>query len=563
MNLNLTKNAKSVLSRFLARDKTGKIIETPEQMFSRIAKAIAKEDKKYNQNADKSEKEFFESMLALEFLPNIPTISNAGKTLGQLAACFVLPVEDSLDKIFQAIKEMALIQKTGGGTGFSFSRLRPEGSIVAETGGIASGPVSFMGVFDCATGAIKEGGIRRGANMGILNIEHPDIEKFITCKDRGGFPNFNISVGLTDKFMKSVEENKLFSLEFKGKSYKTMPAKKIFDMICKHAWLTGDPGVLFLDTINKTNPTPELGRIEATNPCGEFAGLPYESCVLGSINLEKFVEGRKMNYEKLEKTIKIGVHFLDNCIDASSYPIPEIEKVVKGNRKIGLGIMGFANLLIKLGIPYNSQEAIKKAGEIMSFVQEKAWQASHELADTREAFPNFEKSIFKHKRLVRNATCTTIAPTGTIAIIADTSPGIEPLFGVAFKRFTYFETLTELNPLFKDTIKKYRLSKKELGTIYETGSVKHTKLPDEIKKLFVTSHEISPEWHVKIQAAFQKYTDNAVSKTVNLPEKASVDDIKKTFMLAYALGCKGLTIYRHKSKPTQVLTFCETCKRKK
>ena len=553
--LKLTGNAKTVLERFLARNKEGKIIESAEGMFSRIAKNIAKEDKKYSLNPAKSEKDFYDAMISLEFLPNVPVLANAGRSLQQLAACFVLPVPDSLDGIFQALKEMAIIQKTGGGTGFSFSRLRPEGSIVRETGGIASGPVSFMHVFDCATGAIKEGGIRRGANMGVLNIEHPDIEKFITCKDQGSLANFNISVGITENFMKAVKQNKSFNLIFNNKTYKTLSAKKLFDMITKHAWLTGDPGILFIDTINKSNPTPLLGKIETTNPCGEFAGLPYESCILGSINLAKLVEGRCINYQKLEYLINLAVHFLDNCIDASSYPIPEIEKIVKANRKIGLGVMGFADLLIKLNIPYNSEQAVQLAEQIMRFVHEKAHKSSSHLAEARGVFPNFNKSIWKNKHKMRNATCTTIAPTGTIGIIADCSQGIEPLFGVAYTRYTHFGTLKEINPLFQETAKKYKLSKTDMNKVYETGSVKGTSLPQQIKNLFVNAHEISFEDHVKIQAAFQKYTDNAVSKTVNLPEHASVEDVKKTFLLAYELGCKGLTIYRHKSKPVQVLTF--------
>jgi len=553
--LKLTGNARQVLNRFLARDKEGKIIETSEQMFSRIAKNIAKEDKKYSQNPAKSEKDFYDAMISLEFLPNVPVLANAGRSLQQLAACFVLPVPDSLDGIFQALKEMAIVQKTGGGTGFSFSRLRPEGSIVGETGGIASGPVSFMHVFDCATGAIKEGGIRRGANMGSLNIGHPDIEKFITCKDKGGFPNFNISVAITEQFMSAVKQNKFFNLSFAGKIYKTMPAKKLFDLIIKHAWLTGDPGILFIDTINKYNPTPSIGKIETTNPCGEFAGLPYESCILGSINLSKVVENCCINHNKLEYLVNLAVHFLDNCIDASSYPIPEIEKIVKSNRKIGLGVMGFADMLIKLNIPYNSEQAVLLAEQIMKFIQEKAHKASSSLAEKRGNFPNFSKSIWKTRHKMRNATCTTIAPTGTIGIIADCSQGIEPLFGVAYTRYTHFGTLKEINPLFQETAKKYKLSKADMNKVYETGSAKTTSLPQQIKNLFVNAHEISFEYHVKIQAAFQKYTDNAVSKTVNLPENASVEDVKKTFLLAYELGCKGLTIYRHKSKPVQVLTF--------
>lgn len=553
--LKLTGNAKTVLKRFLARNKEGEIIESAEGMLFRIAKNIAKEDKKYSQDAGKSEKEFYNAMTSMEFLPNVPVLANAGRSLQQLAACFVIPVPDSLDGIFQALKEMAIIQKTGGGTGFSFSRLRPEGSIVRETGGIASGPVSFMHVFDCATAAIKEGGIRRGANMGVLNIEHPDIEKFITCKDKGAFPNFNISVGITENFMNAVKQNKSFNLVFNNKTYKTMPAKKLFDLIIKHAWLTGDPGILFIDTINKSNPTPLLGKIETTNPCGEQPLLPYESCILGSINLAKLVEGRCINYQKLEYLVNVAVHFLDNCIDASSYPIPEIEKIVKANRKIGLGVMGFADLLIKLNIPYNSEQAVQLAEQIMRFIHEKAHKSSSHLAEARGVFPNFSKSIYKNKHKMRNATCTTIAPTGTIGIIADCSQGIEPLFGVAYTRYTHFGTLKEINPLFLAASKKYKLSKTDMNKVYETGSAKTTSLPQQIKNLFVNAHEISFEEHVKIQAAFQKHTDNAVSKTVNLPEHASVEDVKKTFLLAYELGCKGLTIYRHKSKPSQVLTF--------
>ncbi len=553
--MKLTENAKLVLERFLARNDSGKIIETSEQMFSRIAKNIAKEDKKYGQDAGKSEKEFYNAMTNLEFLPNVPILANAGRSLQQLAACFVIPVQDSIEGIFQALKEMAIIQKTGGGTGFSFSRLRPEGSIVGETGGIASGPVSFMQVFDCATGAIKEGGIRRGANMGVLDIEHPDIEKFITCKDKGGFPNFNISVGITEKFMSAVKQNKSFNLIFKNKIYKTLAAKKLFDLVMKHAWLTGDPGILFIDEINKHNPTPQLGKIETTNPCGEFAGLPYESCILGSINLGKITEGRCINYQKLEYLVNLAVHFLDNCIDASSYPVPEIEQIVKANRKIGLGVMGFADLLIKLNVPYNSDQSVRLAEQIMSFIQKKAHNASTNLAKIRGVFPNFSKSIYKNEHKMRNATCTTIAPTGTIGIIADASQGIEPLFGVAVTRYTSFGTLEEINPLFQKISEKYKLSRSDMNKVYEIGSVKGTNLPQQIKKLFVNAHEVEPEYHVKIQAAFQKYTDNAVSKTVNLPANTTVDDVRKTFLLAYNLGCKGLTIYRDKSKPAQVLTF--------
>jgi len=515
--MKLSKNAKIVLSKFIGRSSKGKITEKPEAMFKRVAKTIAKVDRKYHQDPEKSEKEFLKAMENLEFLPSIPILANAGRRLNQLAACFVLPIPDNLQGIFEAVENMAVIQKSGGGTGFSFSHLRPEKSLVKDSGGVASGPVSFMYVFDCATGSIKEGGIRRGANMGVLNVEHPDIEKFIKCKDKGGFTNFNISVALTDKFMKLKDKK----------------SKKLFNMVCQHAWLTGDPGILFIDTINKHNPTPNLGKIEASNPCGETPLLPYESCILGSINLEKVVDKGTINYPKLARLVELSIHFLDNCIDATSFPLTEIEHIVRENRKIGLGVMGFANMLVLLGIRYDSKQAVKLAKELMSFIQSKAHMASNELAEKRGEFPNFQHSTLRGSMKMRNATCTTIAPTGTIAIIADTSPGIEPIFDLVFKRHTHFGTLIETNPLLK--------------------KIKN-------KKLFVTAHQVPSEYHVKIQAAFQKYTDNAVSKTVNLPTNAKVSDIKKIFLLAHKLGCKGLTIYRHKSKPKQVLDFCPKCK---
>ena len=559
--LRLTNNAKLILKRFLAKDIKGKIIETPKDMFKRVAKNIASIDKKYEGTlqAKKSEKEFFEVMTNLEFLPNIPVLANAGRPLQQLAACFVLPVPDDLGGIFQAIKEMALIQKSGGGTGFSFSRLRPEGSRVADTGGIASGPVSFMKVFDAATGAIKEGGIRRGANMGILSIEHPDIEKFISCKRCGDFPNFNISVALTDKFIKNLKKNQSYELidPHSKKTTKRKKAEDIFNLICKNAWYNGEPGVIFIDTINKHNPTPKE-KIEATNPCGEQPLLPYESCDLGSINLSKITEKGGINYDRLGELVRIGVHFLDNCIDASKFPLPKIEEKVKENRKIGLGIMGFADCLIKQEISYNSKEAIQQARKIMSFIQKEARQASKKLAESREPFPNIKNSIYAKEKL-RNATLTTIAPTGTIGIIADCSDGIEPLFNVIYQRYTTYRTITEFNALFKKIAKKFKLTKKTLLEIAEKGTIKHTKLPGKIKEIFVTAHNIPIEQHIKIQAEFQKYTDNAISKTVNLPENASVEDVKKTIILAHKLGCKGLTVYRDKSRKKQVLNLCK-CK---
>lgn len=559
--MELTKNARIILNRFLIKDEAGKIIEKPEDLFKRVAKNIAKEDRRYGASEDdikNVEKEFFEAMDKSEFLPNLPTIANAGRKLQQLAACFVLPVADDMAGIFQAVKDMALIQKSGGGTGFSFSRLRPEGSYVSETGGIASGPVSFMRVFDAATGAIKEGGIRRGANMGILRADHPDIEKFIISKEKGGISNFNISVAITDKFLEAVNKNKDFDLVFKDRVYRRIKAKKLFRTLSEHAWLNGDPGVLFIDTINNANPTPEIGIIEATNPCGEQPLLPYESCVLGSINLSKFVKKRKIDFKGLEKIIRLGVHFLDNTLDASSYPIIQIERIVKGNRKIGLGVMGFADLLIQMNIPYDSKRAEKTAEIIMRFIKEKSHEASQELAERRGSFPNIQRSIYKDKKL-RNATLTTIAPTGTIGIIANCSEGIEPIFNLIFERHSTYGTMFEINPLFKSAAKKLRLKNELVQQIAGEGTLQNTKLPKNLKNIFRTAHDIPPEWHIRLQAAFQKYTDNAVSKTVNLPENSGVEDIEKVFLLAHRLGSKGLTVYRYNSRSEQILQFCAKC----
>jgi ribonucleoside-diphosphate reductase alpha chain len=566
--MKLTKNGQTIINRFLLKDKKGKIIEKPEDLFKRVAHNIAKEDKKYGSTDEeflKIEKTFYNSMQDLEFLPNLPVIANAGRKLQQLAACFVIPVSDDIPSIFQSVKEMAIIQKSGGGTGFNFSKLRPEGSLVSETGGIASGPVSFMKVFDSATGAIKEGGIRRGANMGILRIDHPDIEKFINCKSNNELSNFNISTAINEKFMEAVIKNKEFELEFDNKIYSKVKAKELFQRIANQAWSNGDPGIIFIDEINKHNTTPEVGIIEATNPCGEQPLLPYESCFLGSINLEKFVKekSKKIDYEKLEETIKSGVHFLDNCIDATKYPISAIERITKHNRKIGLGVMGFAGMLIKMNIAYDSQTALKLAEKIMKFVNEKAREASKELAEKRGSFMNLNKSIWKENNIkMRNATVTTIAPTGTIGIIADCTEGIEPLFGLATSRKSTYGELLEINPLFQELTKKLKLKKEVLTQIMQENSLqnKEIKLPKKIKRIFKTAHDIEPEWHIKIQAAFQKYTDNAISKTVNLKETATPEDIEKIFMLAYKLKCKGLTVYRYNSRKEQVLDFCKACK---
>ena len=567
----LTVNSLEVLrKRYLLRDETGRIIETPAQMFLRVARAIAKVDKNYGGNPKESEKTFYEMMAKLEFLPNSPTLFNAGTKLGQLSACFVLPVEDSLKSIFTAVKNMAIIEQSGGGVGFDFSKLRPKGDIVKSTKGVASGPVSFMRVFDVATDVIKAGGKRRGAMMGILRVDHPDIEEFITAKQKPGvLSNFNISVAVTDDFMEKLEADEEYWLvnPRNKRKVRKLKARYIWNLIAESAWKSGDPGVVFIDEVNRHNPTPEVGRIEATNPCGEQPLLPYESCNLGSINLSRMVENGKINWKKLRKTVRNAVHFLDNVIDANKFPLKKIEQMTKANRKIGLGIMGFADMLIKLGIPYNSEKALKLAEKLMKFITDEARKKSVELGEERGSFPNFDKSIWKDKySAMRNATVTTIAPTGSISIIAGCSSGIEPLFAISFIRNVLGGTrLFEINPLFELTAKERGFySAKLLEKIAKTGSVQKIKeVPDDVKKIFVTALDISPEWHVKMQAAFQKYTDNAVSKTVNLPFEASIEDVRKIFELAWKLKCKGVTVFRYGSKPEQVLYIGEIKTEKK
>ena len=495
---------------------------------------------------------------------NSPTLMNAGTDIGQLSACFVLPVGDSIEEIFDALKYMALIHKSGGGTGFSFSRLRPRGDIVRSTMGVASGPLSFMKIFDVATEVIKQGGKRRGANMGILRVDHPDIIDFITAKEKEGvLTNFNISVGVTDEFMEAVENDGYYSLinPRNGAVVRRLKARAVFDLMATAAWKTGDPGLMFLDEINRRNPTPHVGVIESTNPCGEVPLLPYESCNLGSINLSKMVRNGEIDWEKIKRTVRTAVHFLDNVIDANKYPIPQVEKATKSNRKIGLGVMGFAELLIKLGVPYDSEEAIKTAEKVMSFISEEARKKSIELGEERGSFPNFSGSVWEKKgyKTVRNATVTSIAPTGTISIIAGTSSGIEPLFAVAFVRNVMGTQLLEVNPVFEQIAKERGFYSTELiSKITRTGSVQNlSEVPPDIRRIFVTALEIAPEWHVRMQAAFQKYTDNAVSKTVNLPNEATIDDVRRIFLMAYKLKCKGITIYRYGSKAEQVLVVGE------
>jgi ribonucleoside-diphosphate reductase alpha chain len=561
----LTVNALEVLrKRYLLKNEEERIIETPAQMFTRIAKTAANVDKQYGEDPRKSEKNFYEMMTRLEFVPNSPTLFNAGTELGQLSACFVLPVEDSLESIFTTAKNMALIEQTGGGVGFDFSKLRPNGDIVRSTKGVASGPVSFMRVFDTATEVIKAGGKRRGAMMGILRVDHPDIIEFITSKQQSGFlSNFNISVAVTDDFMATLEENGerwLVNPRNKEKVRK-IKAKEVWDLMIKSAWMSGDPGVIFIDEINRHNATPEVGRMEATNPCGEQPLLPYESCNLGSINLSRIVEGGKIDWEKLGDNVRNAVHFLDNIVDANKYPLKEIEAITKANRKIGLGIMGFADMLIKLGIRYDSEEALQLAEKLMKFIEEESHKKSVEIGEERGSFPNFQKSIWKDKySAMRNATVTTIAPTGSISIIAGCSSGIEPMFAISFIRNVLSGTrLFETNPLFEIMAKERGVySAQLLEEIAATGSVqKIDGVPEEVKELFVTALDIKPEWHVRMQAAFQKYTDNAVSKTVNMPTEATIEDVRKVYDLAWKLKCKGVTVFRYGSKPEQVLYIGE------
>ncbi|MDR1523345.1 MAG: vitamin B12-dependent ribonucleotide reductase [Endomicrobium sp.] len=561
----LEKNALTVLQkRYLKKDENENIIENPEDLFFRVACNIAKADINYDKNADINAvvKEFYLAMSNLDFLPNSPTLMNAGRHLQQLSACFVLPIEDSMDSIFETLKNTALIHKSGGGTGFSFSKLRPNKDVVKTTCGVSSGPVSFMHVFNSATEAIKQGGTRRGANMGMLRIDHPDILEFISSKDKNdSLNNFNISVAITKEFMGALEANKDYNLynPRNGEVSGVLNARAIFDRIVEQSWKNGEPGVVFIDSINDKNPTPEVGKIESTNPCGEQPLLPYESCNLGSINLGHFVKDKDVDWKRLEKVIKAAVHFLDNVIDMNNYPIEKIAEVTRSNRKIGLGVMGWADMLLSLGIAYGSQESLNLAEKLMGFIQNKSHHFSQELAIKRGAFANFDNSIYSEGNLIRNATTTTIAPTGTIGIIASASGGIEPIFAIVYKRAQCLdnEEMYEVNPYFEKLAKEKGFYSEELmDKIAQKGSIQDfNEIPEDIRKIFVTSHDISPESHVKMQAVFQKFTDNAVSKTVNFPNNATKEDVKKVYILSYKMGCKGVTVYRDGSRETQVLNI--------
>jgi ribonucleoside-diphosphate reductase alpha chain len=566
----LTQNALTVLEkRYLKKDSQGQITETPEEMFRRVAKHIASAELIYDEKTDIAgwEEKFYRLMTSLEFLPNSPTLMNAGRELGQLSACFVIPVDDSMESIFDAVKYTALIHKSGGGTGFSFSRLRPKKDRVGSTGGIASGPVSFMRAFDTATDVIKQGGMRRGANMAILNVDHPDIIDFVTAKeDPKALTNFNISVAVTNEFMEAVEKGKEYNLinPHNKEVVNKLNAREVFNKITETAWRTGDPGIVFIDNINKNNPTPKLGRIESTNPCGEQPLLPFESCNLASINLSKMVKNDnhkpEIDYAKLRQTVKLGVRFLDDVIDVNKFPLPQIEKMTKATRKIGLGVMGFADMLLKLRIAYNSDKALEVAENVMRLVSEEATKESVKLGEERGLFPAFKGSIYDTDGGLkpRNSARTTIAPTGTLSIIAGCSSGIEPLFALSYTRHILDgQQLIEVNPYFEETARNEGFYSSELmQQLAEGKRLREAEdIPEWVKDTFVTSHDITPEWHVRMQAAFQKSTDSAVSKTVNLPHEATVDNVAEVYMLAYKLGLKGITIYRDRSRDSQVLNI--------
>ncbi len=548
MAMELSQNAlKTLQARFLRKNDRGEVTETPEELFARVARAVAEAELPFagREGQRRAEAHFLELMTSLTFLPNSPTLMNAGTDLGQLSACFVLPVGDSLDEIFGTLRDAALIHQSGGGTGFAFSRLRPAGDRVRSTMGISSGPVSFMKVYDGATEAIKQGGTRRGANMGILRVDHPDILDFITAKaTEGALANFNISVALTDAYMQAVrqgEEYHLFNPR-SGKETGRLSARRVFAAIAEQAWRNGEPGLIFLDTINAGHPASHVGVIEATNPCGEEPLLPYESCNLGSLNLMRLCDpAGRIDSPRLREVVHGAVRFLDDVIEVNRFPLPAIAGITRANRKIGLGVMGFADLLIRQGVPYGSEAGLSVAEEVISFIYQEAVAASEELARERGPYPNFEGSARQKAggAPMRNATVTTIAPTGTLSLIAGVSSGIEPIFAFEVERHVLGTVLREVHPLHRHL--------REAGRLLDP-------------EVFVTARQISPEWHVRMQAAFQKYVDNAVSKTINFPPEATVEDVRSSFLLAHELGCKGITVYRDKSRRSQVLNVCDSCR---
>ncbi len=560
----LSENALKVLEmRYLLKSRTGKVVETPEEMFWRIARNVASIDHFYrDRDAEKEGKEFYRMMRSLEFLPNSPTIMNAGTAMQQLAACFVIPVGDSIEQIFDALKWAAIIHQTGGGTGFAFSRLRPSGDFVSSTGGTASGPTSFMKVFDVATDAVKQGGRRRGANMGVLRVDHPDIKDFVRMKaDLKTLSNFNLSVGVTDDFMNRAAEGRHLELINPRNSIEvgTVHAGSLLDDICSLAWNTGDPGLIFLDEINRKNPTPKLGEIESTNPCGEVPLLPFEACNLGSINLERMlVEKRgqhEIDFNKLKDTVDAGIRFLDNVIDVSRYPLKQIDLMVKGNRKVGFGVMGFADVLVKLGLRYGSSGSEQLAERIIKIIREQADASSKAIGEQRGSFPNIGASKFLSPR--RNATVLSIAPTGTISMIASCSSGIEPHFALYFdKHVLDGEKLRERNNFFFQKIEQRGLDPKQIMELMANkGSAQGISvIPDDIRDVFVTAHDIEPTKQVRMQSIFQEHVDNAVSKTINLPETSSIEDVRMIYTLAHELHCKGITVYREGTKPGQIYT---------
>lgn len=578
-DLDLTPNQLKVLrNRYLLKDEDGKVIETPSELFRRVAKNLAIVEKA--EKRKKVEAEFYEVMSNLEFLPAGRTLNNAGTPQSQLANCFVLPVEDSMEGIFDAVKWMAMVHQRGGGTGFNFSKLRPKGDVVTKsTGGFATGPVSFMKVFDIATRQVMQGGKKRGANMGILNVDHPDILDFISAKsERGEIENFNISVGVTDDFMKAVDQDRDWHLRNQrtGEVVQTIRAKTLMGQLVSMAWRTGDPGLIFLDPINRNNPLLEkYGRIDATNPCGEQPLHPFDACNLGSINLAKFVTGQKVDWERLKFVVRTGVRMLDDVIDACKYPLPQITETVQANRRIGLGVMGWADMLYQLRVPYDSEEGIKLAKKIAKFIQDESWQMSEDLAKEKGVFPRWKESSFakasadKPSRKVRNVAITTIAPTGSISMLSDASSGIEPVFALAYTKNVVEDAgLSYINKYFDkelaeslwaDGDNEHKVRDRIVREVAEQGSVAHISgVPEEVKAVYRTAHDIAPEWHVKMQAAWQKYTDNAVSKTINFPHSATIDDVESAYMNAWKSGCKGITIYRDGSKDVQILSVGTT-----